>query len=96
MVGGWARVEACFQKVGAAVSRSHHPWQQSVNGYEAMFMNILSGLIFFFQLPITLFFPFAGALFPFGRLIGFSSLFFISSFLLAVVSEDTESFTLGG
>lgn len=37
-------------------------------------MNILSALIFFFQLPIKLF-SIASTLFPFGRLIGFSSLF---------------------
>lgn len=63
-----------YQKVGALVSRSHHHWQQGMNGYEAMFMNILLALIFFFQLPITRF-SFASTLFPFGCLICFSSLF---------------------
>lgn len=56
-------------------------------------MNILSALICFFQLPITLF-SVASTL-PLWSSNRLFLLVFISSFLLAVVSEDTESFTLG-
>lgn len=57
-------------------------------------MNILSALIFFFQLPITLFS--VDSTLPLWSSNRLFLLVFISSFLLAVVSKDTESFTLGG
>lgn len=46
-----------YQKAGALVSRSHHHQQQSMNEYEATFMNILLNVIFLFQLSFSLFFP---------------------------------------
>lgn len=58
--------------MGACESMLIRKWCQGpiitgMNGCKAIFMNIPSGLIFLFQLPITLF--------PFGSLICFSSLF---------------------
>lgn len=38
------------------MSRSHHHQQQSMNEYEATFMNILMTVIFLFQLSFSLFF----------------------------------------
>lgn len=63
--GGWEHVNARLsRKQGALVSRSHHHRQQSMNEYEATFMNILLGVIFLFQLSFSpsLFPPFFQAL----------------------------------
>ena len=52
--GGWEHVNARLsRKQGALVSRSHHHRQQSMNEYEATFMNILLGVIFLFQLSFS-------------------------------------------
>lgn len=84
-------VEACSSESGlwcqGAIITS------SRNGYEAMFMNILVGLIFVFQLPITFFLHERSIPLWSSNLLFL--LVFISSLLLAVVSEDTESFTPG-
>lgn len=46
-----------YQKAETLVLRSHHHQQQSMNEYEATFMNILLSVIFLFQLSFSLFFP---------------------------------------
>lgn len=53
--GGWEHVKAYLSEARALVSRSHHHQQLSMNEYEGKFMNILSSVIFLFQLSFFLF-----------------------------------------
>lgn len=84
------------------MSRSHHHQQQSMNEYEAMFMNILLGVIFLFQLSFSLLFPFPALsdffsstlIFQFFFLVFFFFFFYLPlslPFSLAVVCLRTSS-----